>query len=892
MGLAGGVRAEKGVAVRIIGACVSSGMAGRCRGRRRRGLGLLVALLALSTWVAVQAAEAEPLSPTRIERGMPLVEALRILESRGLTIVYTSELVEPEMVVSAAPAAEDPRRVLAELLSPHGLEVREDRGILVVVATLARPVRGIVLESSRGRPLAGALVRWVGSGSEVATAEDGSFSLEPRPPGRYGIEASAAAHIDQRLEVVIESAVEPPPLVVRLQRQPFVHDEIVVRPSRLSLLLEQPNTTFSLGREEMDSVPQLGGDLFRTASLFPGVAANDVSAQFSVHGGRRDEVRVVLDGQELYDAYHLKDYDSALSLVPARTLADAQLTTGSYSVNHGDRMSAVLDLRTVEPSSGRQVFVGLGVLDFLVSGSGRFAKERAGWLVAARRGSLDFAADAIGDEKPRFWDVHGKVDLTTSRGSLSGHLLASGDELELDSRDEDGFEVFENNYENSYAWVNHQRTIGPRLLVGTIGSWARIRRNRGGEGLEEEGGFELSDRRDLEVLGLAQRWSLDLGAHHAVDWGGELRRYNAYFDYAKNVEPEFVIIAPFALERPTVHEFEDRLRGEHAGLWASDRVSLSERLTAEVGLRFDHHGLTDDEVWSPRFNLAWRQGQRTVVRAAWGVYHQTQRPYELQVEDGESRLASAERSEHWLLGAESLLAANRLGLEALRVELFRREVENPRARSESLLEPLNFFPEIEPDRVRIEPDRAHAQGIELLLRGRGGPRFVWWLAYSVARAEDRLEGRQVPRALDQRHTVTLDANYRLRRWNVNAAWRYHTGWPTTPVASELVSDPEEPGEGPVVVPVFGDLNSERLPAYHRLDLRASRSWGSGSGSWTFFVDIQNVYNRKNLAGFDVRIDDGESAVHLDREDWSGVFPSIGVTWAFPGPRTGGATSSR
>jgi TonB dependent receptor-like, beta-barrel/Carboxypeptidase regulatory-like domain len=847
------------------------------------GLSALALVFAVVCPAVAPAAEGEGLP---IHRGQPLSEALRALELEGLTLVFTGELVKPEMEVVGEPSSGSPRQILDEILAPHGLSVREDHGVLAVVATArstaGRTVLGSVRTYAGEVGVVGATVRLVASGQEVAVAVDGSFEIASLVPGVYVLEATAPGFLPQRQTLRVETSETPQRPVFELQAQPFLREEIVVRPSRLSLLIEQPNTSFSLGRDEIDSLPQLGGDLFRTASLFPGVAGGDVTAQFSVHGGRRDEVRVVLDGQELYDAFHLKDYDNALSLVPAESLANAQLTTGSYPVSQGDRMSAVLDLRTIDPQSGTRFLVGASVLDLLTSGSGRFAHDKAGWLVTARRGSLDLAAEAIGKEEPRFWDAQAKLGVTTAHGSITGHLLVSKDELAVDSQEEDTFEVLDNDYESTYGWVNDQEMIGSKLLVGTVGSFARLRRSRGGAASEEKGDFELRDQRDLEVLALTQTWTLDAATHHAVEWGLEARRYEARFDYAKNLEPNFVILAPFAPERPMVHAFDGELTGNHLAGWASDRLSLTERLTAELGLRFDHHELTEDNLWSPRLNLAWRPGQRTVLRAAWGVFYQTQRPYELQVEDGESALSDAERSEHWLLGSESLLPLNSLGLEALRIELYRREIENPRPRSESLLEPLNFFPEIEPDRVRIDPERAGADGIELLLRGRRGRRIDWWLAYSLAKVEDRLEGEQVPRALDQRHTLTLDINYRLGRWNLNAAWRYHTGWPTTPVETELISDPEAPEEDPEVVPVFGALRSERLPVYHRLDVRASRSWRRGSGRWTFFVDVQNLYGRRNLAGFDVLLEEEEADIELAKEHWPGVFPSIGLTWAVGG----------
>lgn len=744
--------------------------------------------------------------------GRPLTEVLLSLQEEGLTIVFTSQLVRPEMKVTAEPAAREPRRILDEILAPHGLAVEQGPdGVLVVVA--------------KKRP-----------------GGDGKAAIEER-------------------------------------RQPVFHDEIVVQPSRLELLQKQPDASFSFGREEIETLPHLGGDVFRTISLLPGVAANDVTAQFSVHGGRRDEVKVLLDGQELYDAYHLKDYDNALSVVPARVLGGANLMTGAYPASQGDRMSGVLDLRTLDPAAGRHFILGLSVLDALASSSGRFAEDRGAWLLTARRGSLELARKVIGDENPQFWDVLGKAELATAHGLIGARVLAAGDGLELATAEHENVESFENRYRSNYGWLTHQATPGTRLLVETAASWAEVERRRGGSGNDEEGGFELQDRRDLQVLALAQSWSLQLAPRHVLMAGAEGRRYDAFFDYANEIEPDLVILAPFAPRRSTLHEFEGSLRGEHLGVWASDLVSWRDRLTTELGVRFDRHTATRDNLLSPRVNLAWRWGERSVVRAAWGRFFQSQRPYELQVEDGESALQPAERSEHWVLGFETLVRPNRHGFDAVRVELFRRRIEDPRPRYESLIEPLNFFPEIEPDRVRIAPKQNTAEGFELLLRGSPGARLGWWLAYSYARAEDRLAGRKVPRALDQPHTLTLDLNYRLgQQWNLNLAWRYHTGWPTTPVEARLVPDPEDPEGEPQLAAVFGSLNSRRFPPYHRLDLRASRRWDLRSGGLTFFVDVQNLYNRRNLAGFDVHLDEDAGRVSLEEEHWPGIFPSLGVTW--------------
>jgi len=859
--------------------------------------------------------------PQETLAGRPLAEALRALEEDGLTILFTSELVRADMKVLEEPAAREPRQILDEILAPHGLEAREGPGGVLVVARSDAPgapasIEGRVLVRGRREGLPGVRVLAVGpvdeaggetddeiggkAGAGAETGADGSFSLAGLADGRYTLQATAPGYLDQELDGVRVTAGTPRRVIFELYPRPFHQEEILVRPSRLSLLHEKPDAPFAFSREEIEALPHLGGDVLRSMALLPGTAGNDVTARFSVHGGRRDEVKIVLDGQELYDAFHLEDYDSALSIVPAHSLASASLATGAFPASQGDRMGGVLDLETPEPPAGRHYTLGLSVFDALASSTGSFAGERGRWLVTGRRGSLDLAGDAIGDERPAFWDLLAKTELETRFGRLSAHLLTAADKLEIDRVDGEDFERLENDYRRTYGWLKHQATPGGRLLVETIASWAEIRRDRRSATSEEKGSFELRDRRRLQVLALSQSWSLQLAGRHllqSAQWGWEARRYDATFDYLKDLRPELVILSPQVPHPSPITRFDGSLRGDHVGIWAADRFTVLERLTAELGLRFDHHDATGDELVSPRINLAWRLGERSVLRAAWGRFFQSQRPYELEVEDGETNLRDAERSDHWVVGYEGVFAPGApgspgaghgpaiLGLEAVRIELFNREIDNPRTRSENLLEPLNFFQEIEPDRVRIAAEESSAKGIEVLLRGRPNGRLGWWVAYSLARAEDTLGGETVPRSLDQRHSLTIDLDIRLPRdWHLNLAWRYHSGWPTTPVEERLVTgspapdEPEEPAEETELVPAFGPLNSERLPPYHRLDVRASRRWELARGSLTFFVDVQNLYDRENLGGFDVVIDPDEGAVELDEERWPGLFPSLGVTW--------------
>jgi hypothetical protein len=79
------------------------------------------------------------------------------------------------------------------------------------------------------------------------------------------------------------------------------------------------------------------------------------------------------------------------------------------------------------------------------------------------------------------------------------------------------------------------------------------------------------------------------------------------------------------------------------------------------------------------------------------------------------------------------------------------------------------------------------------------------------------------------------------------------------------------------------VRGERLPSYHRLDLRFGRSWALFGGRLGAYVDLQNVYDRANLRGFEnfeLGFDAaGRPVVRSDAVSWGGFLPSFGIRWS-------------
>lgn len=749
-------------------------------------------------------------------RGLTLTAALQRLQAQGVPVFFSNGIVRDSMRVETEPHGGSPREILDEILRPHGLRAEELAGRLVVVAA------------------------------------------PPVPPSTEN---------NRRPEA------EPEPL-------PVVQDEVDVfgdaaQPPVAGL--EETHGTQSIGAAETAVWPHLGNDAFRAVSLLPGAASSEASSQVHIRGSRDDEVLIVLDGLELLAPYHLQEFDSALSIVAPSFLERVELSTGGYPAEYGDRMSGVIDMKTMAPSRSRRFELGLGLLYGEASASGTLPGDDGRWYGAARGGNYHLALEVNGrGEKPSYWDTFGKLEFAPRPNqTLQLNTLAAEDDFGLDAEDEfgqegsgPGGEHYRSHWGNRYFWLTHGAVVGPDLFAETIASAGRVGRDRSGttESKEGEDGFAVRDARDLHFAGLKQVWRAQPGERRSFEGGAELRWLHSDIDYRK--------------ERAQVGTpgFQGTLDYTQAGAFLSTRLKPWTTLTADLGARYDYNGATGENHLSPRLNLAWAPRNDDVFRFAWGWYYQSQRPNELQVEDGETGLAPDEQAEHLILGYEHRRASGAL----LRVEAYRRRLSRLRVRYENLYDPIVLFPELSGDRVRIAPDGGLATGIEVLLRGADRGPLTWWLTYTYSSTEEEIAGRHVPRAVDQPHALRADLNYRTGSgWNFNAAWLYHTGWPTTSLTGRAVTAPD----GSIgFEPVFGPYNGERLSAYHRLDARVSRGWRLPLGHLDTYVDLQNLYDRRNVRGFDqlaFELDPtGNVRVRSEEVSWGEFLPSFGIRWQF------------
>lgn len=660
-----------------------------------------------------------------------------------------------------------------------------------------------------------------------------------------------------------------------LPEPPVKLAQVVVTPSQFGIADARIESSVTLTSAELETLPQLGDDLFRAIAHLPGLATNDVTASFWVRGAPNTQLLARLDGVQLIEPFHLKDVDGALSIIDPRTISRLDLTTGGFAADFGDRSAAVLTMATRTPGP-RRTGLELSLTGVGAHSEGVFAGRRGRWLASARRGYPDIAlkvANRDEDITPRYYDATAKVEYDPAPGhTVSLHALHAGDTLRYHRNNNNP--DLTSGYNSDYVWGRWQGAVNSTLTGEAVASFTRLTWARDGGGTMDGFPFFLRDHRSLDLLAVRNDWSLALGERALVRSGVEATTGSAR--YAYTFSHQFTTVsAGRQFTFTDVRNAAPRPDGDSFGAFVAARWQPLAAFVLEPGVRFDRHSATHDADVSPRFNAVLTLGRAT-VRAAWGVYAQSQGLHELAANALDTRFYRSEQAEHRVLSLNAPLGH---GL-ALRLEAYERRLTHVRPRWENLDNAYDLFPEAQDDRVRLAPALGRARGVELLLSGHASSALTWNASYTLARAEELLAGRWLPRARDQRHALYGDLTWTPNpRWQFSTAWQFHTGWPTTDVAYSLTT---LTNTRRVLVSANGPVYGLRLPDYHRLDLRATRRVHLAHSELRLFLDLFNAYDRVNLLGYDHNVIVSGLLVTDTKKPRKQLplLPSLGASWEF------------
>ena len=195
-------------------------------------------------------------------------------------------------------------------------------------------------------------------------------------------------------------------------------EEIVVNASRYRVSVGPLYPVSELAAADIALLPEIADDPLRAVARLPGVAHQDFSSKSNIRGGVADETLVRFDGLRLYDAYHLKDFQSLFSTVDPGLVSGMSVYTAGFPVTYGDRMGSVIDVTPIVPDEKLQGQLTASFFNLGGRVGGSFDDDAGHWLASARRGNLDLLLDVTDSNlgTPKYSEMYAHTDYRVADG--------------------------------------------------------------------------------------------------------------------------------------------------------------------------------------------------------------------------------------------------------------------------------------------------------------------------------------------------------------------------------------------------------------------------------------------------------------------------------------------
>jgi hypothetical protein len=735
------------------------------------------------------------------------------------------------------------------------------------VFALAASVGGSVKDSENGEPLGFVTVQVIGvtdRGGSVnrgaLAGPDGTFALQGIPLGRYVFRATRIGYTAYEDSLIVNKDREFRRDIV-MTAEPIEVEEIVVTADRFAREKESQPGFVSVNADELAELPGIAeGDPIRSLQLLPGVqAASDISSGLYVRGGGPDQTVVLLDGVPVYNPTHAFGFFSTFN---ADVLDEVNLYKGAYPARYGGRMGAVLDVNSA--TGDRRELHGKGGVSTIAARlmlEGPVGKGGS-WIVGGRRTFLEPLLNALSTpETPLpsyyFYDFNARLSsAATERGGLTLGAYFGRDDIDYQLDDDSEINLV---WGNALLNGDYRIPFGEALLGKLRFSLSRYVSDTDVRFFTTP--IAIDNR--LQDLTVGGELSWLLGDSNRLTAGVLGTRYQIYYQQEFNQE----LVLDF------------RRRTWEAAAFLEDELVLPDETSFRGGVRLRYLNDGSRYLVEPRISGMRPLSPRLRLKFGAGLYNQY-----LQLVSTEGFSAgdfyvpideTAPPSRSW---------QTVLGLELQPNPQYRLSVEGYYTGLNALVLLDNNTP---PERTGLTAadifftgGQGYQTGVELFVERRMGA-VTGWIGYTLGWTRRTFPevngGKTFPPKYDRRNDISAVGQYRRGKWRFGANLVYATGQAFTPVSAQwVVRDAITGYTKPEVL--AAERNSARLLPYHRLDVSATREFGLFGKPAEFFVQVFNLYSRRN--DWFVQYDVEETTVEPQIVRQLPIIPSVGVNFEF------------
>jgi hypothetical protein len=678
----------------------------------------------------------------------------------------------------------------------------------------------------------------------------GSFRLNGIAPGAWTLLVQRLGYEETTLEVMVAApGAAPVEIVLRERAIELPGVEVAVTRERARFDREAGTTTRELTREEMKRVPGVAeADVLRAIEVLPGVVStSDYTSAFNVRGGSADQNLILLDGLPIYNPFHL---GGLFSVFNADVVSRAELQAGGFPAEHGGRIASVLSVESDASGSGTTVDAGLSLLATRVAlgvpvpdgAAHALGLRTARTRLSLRRSYFDQVLKPFLDFPYHLTDLQLFAEGWTPGGARVTLTAYSGRDV-LDFAGVDSFPL-----RLRWAWGND--VIGGRWMK-PLGAGRTLDLRAGYTRFATDIRFpdfddtEFRSRIDQYTL----RADLEMPAGEVRFRSGLAADRLAYDNLAQSGGTEF-------------------RRGRQAS-WLLGAYAQADwqpgAWRIQVGVRTDAWpdgamGAHSDAVVSPRLALKRLLGRNTAIKVAAGRYTQflhslrdEELPLGIDIWVLSGPRAPRTVSDQWQLGLETYALP---GWYAS-IEAYDRRMDGVATN--------NFADDPNSQTDDLLPGTGRSYGGDLFIRRDGG-RVRPALAVSWLRARRRFPDTtspdtpppavSYPPIFDRRVDIEFTLQTTLGgAIDASLRWNFGSGLPYTRPRAGYTSlrygvldglrSFDGNADSAEIAVLLGARNAQRYPNYHRLDIGFRRTYRKSWGELQPYLDILNVYNRKN-----------------------------------------------
>ncbi len=763
-------------------------------------------------------------------------------------------------------------------------------GLTVSAQTSNGTIRGFIYEKDSEEPIPFANIAIEGTKYGASASETGFYIIDNVPAKSYKITASFIGYETQTLDVKV-AAGKIINLNFYLSEGSEVLEEVEISAARKERNTKVLTSVVTLDPKEITRF-SVGGDadIIKAVQVLPGViTTGDQGGQLYIRGGAPIQNLILLDGMIVYNPFHSIGF---FSVFDNDIIRSADIHTGGFSAEYGSRNSAVMDIKTRSGNRKRlagkvtaSTYTAKALLEAPLGKKNERGFSNSSVLVSAKTSYLDQSSQIFYpyvetefDGLPfSFTDIYGKFSSQADNGSQVNLFAFSFDD------------AVRYGLNNSINW--NSRGAGGNFIA--IPATAKVI-------MSGDVSYSYYDISSVEG-DLVQNSSIT-----GFNGGLDLTYFFRKADELKIGMEAITYSTDFEVNPPAGRNVEIRENTTELGTFARYRFS-STRLIAEPSLRIHYYGSQAEVSFEPRLGIKYNINDWLRLKASGGWYSQNlmagnsdrdvvnlfygflsgvplgSLPSSFR---GEEITSSLQKAVHAVAGFEVEVTKN----WTINVEAYLKDFQQITNLNRNKIYDEGTTAAIGKPDILVKDflvERGLAQGVDLLVKYSSKNLYLWG-AYSIGKiTRDDGITEYFPN-FDRRHNLNLVGNYLFGKdnsWEVSLRYNFGTGFPFTPTQLFYSEQPFVDDRGQTAVDydytdangqpgvLYGELNTRRLPNYHRVDISITKDYKiSENQNLEVSAGATNILNYQNIFYYDRN--------ENKRVDQLPIMPTVSLAYTF------------